>query len=158
MGIKQGEHVTFRAEGSGAVEVLRQIQGYNAVEWFAGDRRRSRVEIRDINGTSLPHIVWQILEAMTAFEEREMAAVYHSQTRRLVVGHILSTHREIAQAAGFNTPASYNRLNLDVYDGQLRLSFAPGGADEDKVGKAWLRKWLSDLFRGVSVEDVGAPS
>lgn len=151
MAVKQGENVTFRAEGEGAAEVLRQIQKYNAAEWFNGDRRRSRVDIRDIHGTDVEGIVRQILEAMEEFEERELAAIYHPETGRLVVGHILSTHREIAQTAGFSDPNSYNRLNLDASRGRLQASFGPGKDEENKAGRDRLQEWLSDLFRGVNV-------
>jgi len=152
LAVKQGENVTFRAEGEGAAEVLRQIQKYNAAEWFNGDRKRSLVKIRDIEGTDVGGIVRQILEAMQQFEEEELAAIYHPQTRRLIVGHILSTHREIAQAAGFNDPDSYHRLNLDARRGRLQACFGPGKDEENKAGRDRLQEWLSDLFRGVRVE------
>ncbi len=155
MGIKQGENVTFRAEGEGANEVLRQIQKYNSLEWFNGDRRRSQVDIRDIQGTGIGGIVWQVLEAMEQFEEKELAAIYHPQTRRLVVGHILSTHREIAKSAGFEDSASYHRMNLDARGGHLQACFAPGEDRETKNGKNYLQEWLSELFRGVRVVDQG---
>lgn len=149
MGIKQGEDVTFRAEGLGGAEVLRQIQKYNASDWFNGDRRQSRVAIRDIQGTDVGGIVRQVLEAMREFEEDELAAIYHPETRRLVVGHILSTHREIAKSAGLGDSDTYLRLNLDARGGRLQACFGPGKDEESKAGRERLQEWLSDLFRGV---------
>ncbi|HSA58664.1 MAG TPA: HPr family phosphocarrier protein [bacterium] len=151
MGIKQGENVTFRAEGEGAAEVLRQIRKYNAAEWFNGDRRRSRVDFRDIQGTDVGGIVRQVLEVMREFEEDELAAIYHPETRRLIVGHILSTHREIAKSAGFGDSDSYLRLNLDARGGRLQACFGPGKDEESKEGRDQLQVWLAELFRGVNV-------
>jgi phosphotransferase system HPr-like phosphotransfer protein len=149
--VQQGERVTFRAEGDGASEILREIQGYNEMEWFNTDRGRSLVKIRNIEGTGMGPIVRQILEAMAEFGESELAVVYHSRTRRLIVGHILSTHREIAKAAGFDDPDSYHRLSFELNNELLKACFAPSKNDTDKAGQAWLQEWLADLFRGVRI-------
>lgn len=158
MAVKKGENVLFRAEGEGSAEVLGQIRRYNALEWFNGDKKRGLVTIRDITGTNFAGIVPQILEAMDAFQGKELAAIYHTDSRRLVVGHILSTHKEIAKSAGFADPESYHRLNLSLDEGFLQACFAPGEDKQKKAGRDYLQYWLRSLFRGVLVDEGSRPS
>ncbi|HEX5036939.1 MAG TPA: HPr family phosphocarrier protein [bacterium] len=155
MAVKKGENVVFRAEGEGGAEVLRQIQTYNAMEWFNGDRKRGKVPTRDILGTGFAGIVSQIQDAMEEFEERELAAIYHPESRRLVVSHILSTHKEIAKTSGFADPESYHRLNVSLDEGFLQACFAPGEDRQKKAGRDYLEYWLRSLFRGVPMDDFG---
>jgi hypothetical protein len=157
MAVKKGENVTFRAEGEGAAEVLNRIQELNETEWFSGNRKKGLVAIRDIQGTEVGAIAAQLLEAMDHFREPELAAVFHPRTRRFVVGHILSTHKEIAKSAGFLEEESYLRMNLALSHGTLRACFAPGKDEETKAGRNYLLVWLRDLFRGVGTEIERAP-
>jgi phosphotransferase system HPr-like phosphotransfer protein len=158
MGVKKGETVVFRAEGEGAFEVLDRIQDYNDAEWFHGDRKRGLVTIRELRMANAEAMASQLMDAMGAFKERELAAVYHPKKRRFVVGHILSTHKEIARSAGFDETDAYLRLNFDARGGILRACFAPGADEEKKTGREYLVLWLRDLFRGIDVGDIVRPS
>lgn len=150
MAMKEGEAVTFLAEGAGAREVLDKIQEYNQQNWCLSSSRPT-IKLWRVERVAGDLLVREILKAMDHFRTYSLLGIYHLASEQLILGRPEDGHGAIAKAAGFEDQFSYTRLNFEFSSGILRAFLPAYPPFDSPAGGPLVEKWLGELFSGVSV-------